>query len=283
MASPTKSVCAKCFESLSASISVKCRICNSRFHRLCAGIENEVQFKILKQSSNIVYNCNDCLNLSKDLVAAVRLLSNEVRELKLSFTSFINSSETSARVICNAPLQANINNDLAPTLSDALVADTASYDLLVTECVVAPMGNNFNKSNSLHNSLGSNTIAHEVVPALSAVSARTQLLIAQRTILELAVVTNKKWIHISAFKPTVTAEQIIEYVCKYSNISRSHLECFRLVKKDVDVNSLSKISFKLGISAGFYNELFTSSLWPADVKIRPFQFFQKPIQLEASS
>lgn len=92
---------------------------------------------------------------------------------------------------------------------------------------------------------------------------------------ELEVIANTKWIHLSSFKPTVTVDKIINYVTKYSNIDKNHLECYKLVKKGANLNELKRISFKLGICPEFYNELCKPSLWPDEVRVRPFKIFQQ--------
>lgn len=97
---------------------------------------------------------------------------------------------------------------------------------------------------------------------------------------ELEVATNRKWVHVSSFKPNVTVDQILEYVEKHANVAKTNMECYKLVKKDADLNAMKRVSFKLGISPGFYNELFKPSVWPAEVQVRPFDFFQKQNRLE---
>lgn len=61
-----------------------------------------------------------------------------------------------------------------------------------------------------------------------------------------AVVVKKKFLHISSFIPSVTTDQILNYVEKNAKIDKQHLECTRLVKKDVDVTSLKHVNFKIG-------------------------------------
>lgn len=92
---------------------------------------------------------------------------------------------------------------------------------------------------------------------------------------DLEVVIQKKWVHLSTFKPTVTPESIIAYVAKYIDVSEEHMVCFRLAKKDADLTQLRSINFKLGISSDFFEELFKPSLWPTHVRVRPFHNFQR--------
>lgn len=91
---------------------------------------------------------------------------------------------------------------------------------------------------------------------------------------DLEVIADKKWIHLSSFKPTVTEDQIVNYVAKYAKIGKNHIKCYKLVKKGVDLNDLKRLSFKIGITDVYYTEVFNTSLWPANVKVRPFTFFK---------
>lgn len=90
---------------------------------------------------------------------------------------------------------------------------------------------------------------------------------------DLDVIANKKWIHLSSFKSSVTVEQILNYIWKYSNIGKDKIDCYKLVKKDANLNELKKISFKIGVNAEIYKEIYKPSLWPANVRLRPFQIF----------
>lgn len=92
---------------------------------------------------------------------------------------------------------------------------------------------------------------------------------------ELDVVTSKKWVHLASFKVTVTAERIISYVSEHLNIDKDTISCYPLIKKDVLVQELKYLNFKLGVAPELYDNLFKSELWTANIKIRPFKFFPK--------
>lgn len=84
----------------------------------------------------------------------------------------------------------------------------------------------------------------------------------------------KKWLYISSFKPSVTAD-VISYVTKHFNIDTKFLFCKALIKKGTSVNDLSSVYYKLGVSSNYYNALLDSNLWPLGKGILPFRFFQK--------
>lgn len=92
---------------------------------------------------------------------------------------------------------------------------------------------------------------------------------------DLDVAIRMKWLHLSSFLPSVTAESIIDYVMKHAGIDKHQLSCYKLVKKDTPIDSLKRINFKLGVANAYYEKLLSPDLWPADVKLRPFRFFPK--------
>lgn len=84
-----------------------------------------------------------------------------------------------------------------------------------------------------------------------------------------------KWLHVSSFRNTVSAANIIDYVVKHANIDEKLVACYKLVKKDADMDSLNYVNFKLGVSGDDYKKVLKPELWPAKVTICPFRFFQK--------
>ncbi|XP_017469083.1 PREDICTED: uncharacterized protein LOC108361063 [Rhagoletis zephyria] len=77
---------------------------------------------------------------------------------------------------------------------------------------------------------------------------------------ELAVASPMKWLHLSSFKSSVTAEHIINYVSNHSSIPSASISCYVLVKKDVCTDSLKRVNFKLGISSMYYSKLLNSNM-----------------------
>lgn len=59
------------------------------------------------------------------------------------------------------------------------------------------------------------------------------------------------------------------------------MECYKLVKKDAELNDLKRVNFKLGISPCFYKDVVNPELWPTDIRVRPFVNFPKKAMSEA--
>ncbi|XP_017478685.1 PREDICTED: uncharacterized protein LOC108368347 isoform X2 [Rhagoletis zephyria] len=92
---------------------------------------------------------------------------------------------------------------------------------------------------------------------------------------ELDVVIKKKWVHVSAFKPTVTADSIIAYVSKNSGVDSKHLACFKLIKKGSSLDNIRSVNFKFGVLPSSYEKIMNPNVWPSGISIRPFQIFQR--------
>lgn len=104
---------------------------------------------------------------------------------------------------------------------------------------------------------------------------KRRAVVGMNTNSELDVVTNKKWVHLASFKPTVTVDRIISYVSDHLKVDKDNISCYSLVKKDVPTENLKYVNFKLGVDPKLYNELFKPELWTANIKIRPFKFFPR--------
>ncbi|XP_017468893.1 PREDICTED: uncharacterized protein LOC108360932 [Rhagoletis zephyria] len=113
-----------------------------------------------------------------------------------------------------------------------------------------------------------NTVRHKK-------GSKQRNIIGRNENVELDVVVRKKWVHVSSFKPTVSEESVISYVSKHSGIDRIHLACHKLVKKDADMNNLRSINFKFGVEPAFYDQVLNPNVWPSEINVRPFRFFQK--------
>ncbi|XP_017477691.1 PREDICTED: uncharacterized protein LOC108367563 [Rhagoletis zephyria] len=92
---------------------------------------------------------------------------------------------------------------------------------------------------------------------------------------DLEVVEVKKWFHLSSFLPTVTADNIIDYVVRHAGIDKKFISCYSLVKKQTPAVNVKRVNFKLGVSVALYNKVLSPDIWPANVSLRPFRFFRK--------
>lgn len=101
MKSSLKGVCAKCSNNIRKSF-VSCNICQSKFHRPCAHIEDDSVFNVLQKYKNIVFNCERCLNAKQNLADDVANIKNDIKDLKLLLLNDENISSSKSSKFCRA-------------------------------------------------------------------------------------------------------------------------------------------------------------------------------------
>lgn len=74
--------CSKCFKTILKNCTVVCEICQCKFHKFCAKIDDETAFNALTKYENLTYNCDNCLQSSRDLIQKISLLSYELNQIK---------------------------------------------------------------------------------------------------------------------------------------------------------------------------------------------------------
>lgn len=300
MDAPPLTLCAKCFKSL-GSHYVTCHICKSRFHLLCSKMDDKC-VEILKNNVNIVFNCNDCLSASSDMISLISSISLELRELKQSIVSSLcedvqglkdevnkltKNNETVKNIQNKSKDKPNINIE---NKNKSNKINTNNVTLRSKTDFVSGTSNLYNSqcfenassitSHEAASYVGSNLFDAEIEnnqwTQVRRRKRRNRIVaVGDNDNNDLDVVVKKKFLHVSSFKPSVTSEQIISYIEKHTDIDKHHLECTRLVKKGTDETTLKHVNFKVGVSPSFYNELIKPSLWPLNTKIRPFVFFFK--------
>ncbi|XP_036320803.1 uncharacterized protein LOC118735261 [Rhagoletis pomonella] len=92
---------------------------------------------------------------------------------------------------------------------------------------------------------------------------------------ELCVADRMKWAHLSSFDPKVTADDIINYVCKHVKIERKAISCYALIKKDDPAENRTHVNFRLGVLSAEFPSILDAKIWPLNVKVKPFNFFRK--------
>lgn len=121
----------------------------------------------------------------------------------------------------------------------------------------------------------SNATSSEWVNASKKKNKQKRFVVGESDNTELDVIVRKQWVHLSSFKPSVTEDHVKSYVAKRIDVGAEHIVCFKLIKKGVNLNDIDKINFKLGISSTFYDRILNPTVWPSDIKVRPFKNFRK--------
>lgn len=78
-----KGICVKCLQNIRKNL-MTCSVCQSKYHRVCSDIKDDIIVgNVLALSKNIVFLCNDCLNVNENSTNLISSISRDVQELKL--------------------------------------------------------------------------------------------------------------------------------------------------------------------------------------------------------
>lgn len=289
MSAPPKTLCTKCFNPV-VSDSVSCHKCRAKTHFLCAKVDNKI-IELFNNNKNIIYNCDDCLKVSSNLVVAVSSLSTELREVKQHVTAVPKLIEDvkEIKVKFNELFKQNLENSSGQQkkqLSKKRIArsNTDTHANSVVGASALPTNDNDDVSSissyptAASNVFETDTQRSEWMLPRKRKRRNRAVVVGSNVTEELDVVVKKKFVHIAGFKPSVTTDQIVNFVNKHTNVDKQHLVCTRLTKKDADINLLTHVNFKVGVTERFYDELMKASLWPTSIRVRPFIFFPKKPQ-----
>lgn len=300
MDTPLSTLCAKCFNSLKKEF-ITCHLCRAKYHWMCANIDIKL-YESFVNNKNMVFNCNGCLKITSNLLDHISSLSNEVRELKqLLQTSFSKElcemkqqfaeftkrnqkvklpkkqHKTKSNAAGNCVVVEPSTSSHALTGSSNTLNKQPELSAASSVCSFSTVASNANEIEAYMTDDNMQPMQKQFdwIDVQRRRRKKGPVVVGVNESEDLDVVIQKKWVHLSSFKATVTSDEIIQYVEKSTEIGKQHMECYKLVKKDVDVRELKRVNFKLGISPSFYNELLKPENWPSGIRVRPFVNFPK--------
>lgn len=77
-------------------------------------------------------------------------------------------------------------------------------------------------------------------------------------------------LYVSRLANSVTPEKMIDYIIQNTGMKSDEFKCSLLVKRDIDVNSLAYVSYKIDVNDANFDSLSNEELWPEGAFIRPF-------------
>lgn len=241
--------CVTCNKVFSTTDVVLCKLCDVQFCYECCGIDRAA-INSMKKFANLCYFCNSCKIwfVNKDMTKLLKKIDVIVDRAaeKLDLIKNLNKIETEVaenRKLINVLLDKN-TVDIANKPLSAVVAEPVSNPIRYT----------------------SPGLTQEVMGTGTQINS-----------IRTVPLPSKKFLYISRFDPSVTTDRIVEYICdKLQNCSPEDVECKLLLSKDrVIDNSLTFISFKIGLKETHYNMLNNSEAWPLGVIIRPFTSYPR--------
>lgn len=90
---------------------------------------------------------------------------------------------------------------------------------------------------------------------------------------------NRRWLHISKFAVSTTADTVQKYVASKLECLQEDIVCFKLIKTSADVSKLSFVNFKVGIPLTLLEHALVASKWPKNVVVREFRPLRKNYQV----
>lgn len=87
----------------------------------------------------------------------------------------------------------------------------------------------------------------------------------------LSAVEAKKWIFISRLNPHTTETQVIHHLTSKLQINESEINCNKLIKRGISSESISYMSFKVGLKASLFDQANKSSFWPSGSIVHEFK------------
>ena len=261
--------CSSCFNSVDNGL--QCSICKRQFHKNCSNVSSDA-VTLLADNPNIVFNCNVCLKSANNFVATLSSLVAEVGELKSKINDLINAGSQPLTDFEDALCSPSLNNSNAAAPPARKRNEGEAQNRSCVRALVVDESSSTSSANAV--------VVSADVDKWQNVTRRkkkmqSSALVGERKNVNLDVVVTKKWVHVSSFKPNVSHESIINYVNENAGIPKEHIVCCKLIKRNADLEKLTKISFKLGVSPHYYDKITQPSLWPVDVRVRPFVFFIK--------
>lgn len=108
--SSDKITCSKCFKTIQKNCSIVCEVCCCKFHKLCAKIDDDGAFNALNNFRNIVFNCDNCLLTSRNLIHKISLLSCEMEQIKMLLSQFLENNVKNNNLISSSHRSLPTNN-----------------------------------------------------------------------------------------------------------------------------------------------------------------------------
>lgn len=235
------SCCSKTFGSTFTDI-ISCNFCQHQFHYECSGIDRAA-INSIKKFSNVCYFCNFCKAWIKN--NEVSALFKKIDIIADRAAEFVDIKRMETDVAENRKLI----NEILKNFADVPVnKPQASYEQV---------------SQTVRGSI------HDVSSAtFSGVVGTGQPVDSIKP----AILEERKYLYVSRIHPTVSPDSIRDYICgKLVGSSKDDVDCKLLLSKDrVIDNTLTFISYKIGLKVADFNILNNSDMWPPGVIIREF-------------
>lgn len=249
-------VCTSCSDEIKADhIKITCQgFCKAAFHGNCSGLSVHAIDEAAKHSQ-LFYLCNPCTKLMSDLHlrSTIRSAYEAGQEKVLSAHNEIVEN-----------LKQEIMTELKKEIrySFATLANSSSRTPISSKRIAS----NAIPSRRLFSKSQTHVFQKQPMDCGTAESISPSLGIG---VVSMPASQPKFWLYLSRISREVTTEQVCEMAKK--RLGSEDITTIRLVATGRDINTLSFISFKIGIDCNLKAKALCSSTWPKGILFREFK------------
>lgn len=243
--------CPRCQKVVSDSDRIVCRgYCGASFHTFCANVDIQVLDLLGLNERNIFWMCDGCADL----------FSNG------HFRSLTTRGDGNPRS-SNDPETINSLKDDISKLSDAVATLSAKVDSQ-PKTPIAPAGFRFN---DVVNKASTPKRRRTESTARPAKNRGTNKAMGE-SIKTVQLNDDLLWIYLSAFDPTTTEQEVLEFVRNCLNLNSDQKpKVVKLVPKGRDISTMRFVSFKVGVSKELKDTALCADSWPDNIYFREFE------------
>lgn len=247
-------VCSSCAGDI-GDMQVKCRgLCKTIFHPQCCGISADVFEEVMK-NAQLFWYCPSCTTLMEDM-----RVRNTVRAAyETGQSQALNS---------HSDIMQDLKSEIMGELKDEI---RTSFARLMNSSTFTPKSSKrvginprFTRSRRLF-SAADDGIRKRQQPLLLGTGSTPS---PSMDIITVPPAKPKFWLYLSRIARDVTADQVCALAKK--RLGSDDVQVTRLVAKGRDINTLSFISFKVGMNVELKTKALSTSTWPKGVLYREF-------------
>lgn len=260
------SACEKCANDINGD-SVKCGgFCSSQVCMRCSSIPDDV-YASIKGNMHLVWMCTTCKNLlSKARFANALVSVNKASE------SLIESMKMEIRDSVLTDIKNEIRLNFKTLINSVPRTPASSY-----RTPLAPPSRN---KRQRENDSDDDATSHRPAKAMFGIGTGaedTNLVVPEAAERD----SDKFWLYLSGILPTVPDSKVTELA--ESKLKTTNLRVVKLVPRGRDTNSLTFVSYKIGMSHALKTIALATETWPRGIRFREFQdsgnrkqFFWRP-------
>lgn len=245
-------VCCSCAGDI-GEIQVECQgFCKGIFHPRCCGVAADV-FEEVMRNNQLFWFCPSCATLMKDM----RLRNTARAAYEVGQGHALNSHSdimTNLKTEIMDELKAEIRNNFAKLINSSSCTPKSSKRVGIDP--------RFTRSRRLF-STAANPVSKNQPPLLLGTGSTPSPSIEIGTV---PPNQPKFWLYLSRIAKDVSADQVCALAKK--RLGTDDVQVVRLVAKGRDINTLSFVSFKIGMSLELKFKALSTSTWPKGVVYR---------------